>query len=69
MIRGYMTDLDEFFNEINNGKHTNKLLVSYFGSHDFFLAPKSSLDRYLNDERISMIIDGANGNLITGDEI
>ena len=63
-----MTNLDKIFDEINNGKHTNKLLISFFGSLKFVLVSKKHLNRYINDKNVSMIIDGTNGNLITGDE-
>lgn len=59
-----MTNFNKIFNEINDGKHTNKILISFFGSPNFVLVPKRHLDRYLNDDQVSMIIDGKNGSLI-----
>ena len=60
-----MYNLDKFFTEIHNGKHANKLLVTFFGSPNFVLVSKKHLDRYINDDNVTMIIDGSNGNLIS----
>ena len=59
-----MLNLDNFFSEIHDGKHKDKILISFFGSPNFVLVSKKHLDRYSKDKSVTMIIDGANGNLI-----